>query len=423
MSSADSPDLYEPDNWDDIRSPALALNTGTTNPPSLGLFKDNTEGLVDKSLQFNGADDWMSLPSAGDYTTGVGASMTWTMWIKPDVTQTSNQVPLFAKEGKWSIQLKKVGPSTFLQLYIDDVNVAQASAPLLMGQRNLIMFQLDDAAGTTCCYRIKLNNVLVVDYTDGVVDANAAIRFARGFLISSYFKGLIDEVTAYLGLAVDDATVSAAIWNGGLGVTIPPVGTGITLVSHWSCDEVATNTTPDTETVQAMILGDGAGAQAPDLIDGGLVVTSTTRGVYTLFFAPGETQEALVACQLPHGYKLGTELRPHVHWAPTDNGVGDVVWGLEYTIQVANAVFDATTTSEVTKASPAEAYHHEISAFDAIPGLGSTAVNPTSAMLMGRIYRKGDDAADTYASAVALLEFDIHYQANKAGTQIEYGPN
>lgn len=420
MSSVDASPLYEPDNWDDLRAPAIALNVGSTNPPAIGLFRDSTSGLTAKALEFDGVDEWASLASNAAYTTGVGASLTWAFWMQPTVTQPASTVPLLAKDGKWALQLRRQGALWYIRLFVDGSPVAQSSSPVVMGQRNLVMFQLLDTAGTTCCYRIKLNNTLVIDYTDGVVDSNAAVRVARGFSLAGFYSGKFDEMIAYAGTALDNATVSNGLWNSGNGTATPPTDTGITVTSHWKCDEIVANEVPDENTVVNLVLGDGAGAEAPELVTPGLIATSSSRGVYTLFFAPGETQEAFLALQLPHGYKLGSDLKAHVHWAPTDNQAGDVVWGFEYTFQAANAVFPATSSLEATKASPGEAYHHEISGLGSIPALGSA--NDTSAMLLGRIYRKGSAAEDTYPGAVALLEFDIHYQSDKAGTMIEFGP-
>ena len=419
MSSADSPDLFEPDNWDDLRAPAIALNTGTTNPPTLGLFKDNTTGLVGKSLDFNGIDDWASIASDANYTTGVGASLTFAFWIKPDVAQPDVTVPLCEKDTKWALELRKIGASTYIRLYVGGTPVATSSVALAMGQRNFIMYQLTDSAGTTCCYKLKINNVLAIDYTDGVIDANAAIRWGRGVNLPDYYAGGFDQLVAYDGAALDNATISDGLWNDGKGTATPPTDGGISVISHWKCNEVVSNAVPDENTVQSLVLGDGAGAEAPDLVDDGLLATAVTKGVYTLFFGPGETQEALLAFQLPHGYKFGSDLHPHVHWAPTDNNSGNVVWGLEYCFQSINQVFGATVTSEVTDAADG-ALKHQLVSFADIPAIGSS--NDTSSMIMCRVYRKGDDAADTYPSPVALLEVDIHYQANRAGTQAEYGP-
>ena len=172
--------------------------------------------------------------------------------------------------------------------------------------------------------------------------------------------------------------------------------------------------------MQPLTLGDGAGDLAPILFDEGLAGGSVSRGVYTLFFAPGVIQEALLAMQLPHGYLAGSDLKPHIHWSPSDDNTGDVVWGVEYTFINASAVFPDTTSLEATDTCDG-GLKHQIVNLGTIPGIGSS--NDTSSMLLARVYRKGDDANDTYSGAAALLEFDIHYQSNRAGTVAEFGPN
>lgn len=420
MSSADSPDLAEPDNWDDIRSPALALNTATTNPPTLALFRDNTQGLIAKALDFNGTDAWASLASNAAYTTGVGGALTWAFWIQPDATQTANPVPLIEKTGKWELRLRQIGPNWVLRLYLGGLLAATSSVPVSMGARNLVLFQLVDTGGTSCQYKLKINNTLAFDVTSAVVDAAADIRIARGYTLASYYAGLFDELVVYSGAALDNATVSNGLWNSGNGTTTPTTDVGITVTSHWKCDEIVANAIADENAVVSLVLGDGAGNQAPDLVTGGLIATSSTRGVYTYMFAPGEIQEVLVAVQMPHGYKLGTNLKPHIHWTPTSTAGGNVVWGIELSKAGADQAFGATETMEATAAASTTPYDHQKSGLGTLTPPGSA--NDTSFMIIARIYRKGDDPADTYPGAAALIEFDIHYQSDKAGTVNEFGP-
>ena len=59
-----------------------------------------------------------------------------------------------------------------------------------------------------------------------------------------------------------------------------------------------------------------------------------SRGVYTYTFEGVETdneEEVFFSVQLPHNWKEGSAIYPHVHWSPQTTGKsGSVVWGLEY---------------------------------------------------------------------------------------------
>jgi hypothetical protein len=41
-------------------------------------------------------------------------------------------------------------------------------------------------------------------------------------------------------------------------------------------------------------------------------------------------------------------------------------------------------------------------------------------MLAWRLYRKADDAADTYGADARMLELDFHYQKNSLGSGAEF---
>jgi len=128
--------------------------------------------------------------------------------------------------------------------------------------------------------------------------------------------------------------------------------------------------------------------------------------------------EVFFTCQVPHSWREGTELRPHIHWTPRNRGVAEagktVAWKLDYSIASPDGVFLASSTVDLTDACSGVDDMHEFSVSGSIPGTGLIV----SAILMGRLYR---DAGDTWVGAIAaqlpaLLEFDIHYLANSLGS-------
>ena len=139
--------------------------------------------------------------------------------------------------------------------------------------------------------------------------------------------------------------------------------------------------------------------------------------VSTLLFAPSVLNEVFLTIQLPHRYAEGTDIIPHVHWAPINANAGDVVWGFEYEWQNVGDQFAApTTTITVTDACDLVGGGHQVAAFPTVSGTGKLL----SSMLCARLYRDGGNASDTYLSNVALFEFDIHYQVDARGSRQEF---
>lgn len=143
-----------------------------------------------------------------------------------------------------------------------------------------------------------------------------------------------------------------------------------------------------------------------------------TNGVYCWHFVDAQTDTLYFDTQLPHGYKAGTTLKPHVHWAPKTASTNDVVWQLEYTVASIGSNFTATSSLTVTAACQNVAMQHLLKDFGNIPGTGLTR----SAVIVGRISRLGTDAGDNYTGDACPLSFDIHYEADKIGTDSEDSP-
>ena len=156
------------------------------------------------------------------------------------------------------------------------------------------------------------------------------------------------------------------------------------------------------------------GASAPDLAAwlgaGGLLVPRFNGGV-TL-------EQVYFTIQMPHGYKLGTQVYPHVHWGPVDGNAGNVIWNLEYSWVDQDQVSPAAITIQATDAAAGVAWTHQYAAF---PAITPTVVQGQglSSMWICRLYRDPTLAGDTYGSDAAFLEFDIHYQFDTMGSRAE----
>ena len=141
-----------------------------------------------------------------------------------------------------------------------------------------------------------------------------------------------------------------------------------------------------------------------------------SQGVFAEAFDAATEEELYFSAQLPHTYQEGSDIEVHIHWAPSDSGSGNVVWGLEYAWKSIDGTYGNTTIIEATLSSGGIAKKHllgELSA--AISGTGQKI----SSMLVCRVFRKAADDADTYSSDAFLLEIDFHLKVNTLGSRQE----
>jgi len=129
--------------------------------------------------------------------------------------------------------------------------------------------------------------------------------------------------------------------------------------------------------------------------------------------------------QLPHSWKEGTTIYPHIHWIPQVNGAANangVVWELEYTWAnngetfVTTPVITASTISPALSGNLVAKTHYITPLGTGIPATGKKI----SSMLVCRIARLGGDSSDTFAGTAGVLEIDFHYQLDTFGSREEY---
>jgi len=149
----------------------------------------------------------------------------------------------------------------------------------------------------------------------------------------------------------------------------------------------------------------------------------TSKGVYLWMFASNQEEELHFTVQLPHDYKVGTDIHPHVHWTTVAGipSATNVVWGLEYTLVAVGGSFPKTVTilanSLIPECSPpASTGQHLISPFSPVSGAGLGI----SSILVCRLFRATGDVSDTFPNAVGLLGFDIHYEQDTQGSRDQW---
>jgi hypothetical protein len=149
----------------------------------------------------------------------------------------------------------------------------------------------------------------------------------------------------------------------------------------------------------------------------------TSQGVFLWMFSASSEEELYFTVQLPHSYKIGSALYPHVHWTTvtgTPSGT-NVVWGLEYTVVGFGGQFPTTTimtgnSLNSVVGTPSGTGQHLITSLGTMAGTGLGI----STVLVCRLFRATGDANDTFANEVGLLGFDFHYEKDTQGSRQEF---
>ena len=146
-----------------------------------------------------------------------------------------------------------------------------------------------------------------------------------------------------------------------------------------------------------------------------------TSGLW--LFAAAGTEILMGVAQLPHAWREGSAIRPHIHWQKTTSAAGNVLWRLEYEVvnngEVAAMDFGtAVSTTSVADGTPDTNTANKvlISSLGTVDMLGYRV----SCLMFWKLSRIGGDAADTYGADARLIEFDIHYELDSLGSEAEY---
>ena len=119
---------------------------------------------------------------------------------------------------------------------------------------------------------------------------------------------------------------------------------------------------------------------------------------------------------MPHSWKEGTSVHPHIHWGPTSEGGGDVVWKFDYSVAAINGAFPDFSTESITVAARTTDAAHLVDEFTPVSMEGKTF----STMIKWRLSRVGGDSGDDYDADAKLYEVDFHYKIDSVGSGQEY---
>ena len=142
------------------------------------------------------------------------------------------------------------------------------------------------------------------------------------------------------------------------------------------------------------------------------------------FLNNGTVESMSFTVQLPHTWKEGTTIYPHIHWSPKNTASGNVEWNFDYSWvnydPVTPQIFPAITTSTVVASGPFTGQSHVIHALTpGNVGLDGTG-KKMSSILICRIWRNSGNTNDTYGADAGLLFVDFHIQVDGYGSHTEY---
>lgn len=150
--------------------------------------------------------------------------------------------------------------------------------------------------------------------------------------------------------------------------------------------------------------------------------------IFTWEFIDGsDSPELFFMVQMPHNYKEGSTIYPHVHWSSTTApGTNRVKWVLDYQWVNLGSSFTATTSTSVNGYTIADSNPSKsLAAYEStITVLGTSGISGTgrtiSSILLCRLHRLSSDVNDTFSGSAFLLSFDFHYEIDSFGSNGEY---
>ena len=161
-----------------------------------------------------------------------------------------------------------------------------------------------------------------------------------------------------------------------------------------------TNTFWDDLTLSGFSLIDPAGPAGATLTP-----YPANTNVYVMLFKAGDA--GVGQLQMSHTYARGTELRPHVHYSAAHSSTN--VWRLDMAY---GPILNKLTNhyQSVVTGTVASAYNHQMLSFAPLAGNTNTIGESTAFLIK---------VSPVSGSNTYLLDFDIHYQIDKLGSNNE----
>jgi hypothetical protein len=156
-------------------------------------------------------------------------------------------------------------------------------------------------------------------------------------------------------------------------------------------------------------VGLGKATSSPEMVP--IIGSKNLQG---MAFDGGAIKEILYGViEVPHDYEEHSDIFPHIHWMPTTNDSGTVVWFLEYTTCDVGEVYAGSITVNATSVSSGVAWTSMFANF---------TVYQTNAIEIGEqiifaLWRDPGVVEDTYPADAVVLTTGIHYKSDTLGSR------
>lgn len=395
--------------WDDLRVSVNATEVNGSNPPVDALFKNDGNEVPGTAyaLSFLSTSQGnLNLPDVPEFDTS--SDFSFEFWIRP-VVGTQNNIECVRKQGVFELDF--AGSDQF---NLNVIGAGSSTGPLQFsrGSWNHVIILFDTVENEVRMYlngqlNITINAVSVIDNTN-------IFQFNR-------LETLYDvDYIAYWSETLNSSEISLR-YSSGAGKQL--LGNEVGLKGLWEMNDGAGSTAIEKTGIalDGEISGGSEGVQW-DWIGGHVGNTTPgSRGVILKYFSPDNLNELYFSVQLPHEWLEGSNIRPHIHWVPNNNGAVSerVKWSLEYTWCDIGELFGDTsvlTANDNIYSEDLIKDKHYITNLGEIVGAGKKL----SSMIICRVFRDAEDAGDTFNDFAALLEIDFHYQINMLGSREEF---
>lgn len=164
---------------------------------------------------------------------------------------------------------------------------------------------------------------------------------------------------------------------------------------------------------------DRPGTSDPDLI----TYNVGGGGVNSYLYEFATNNIATFTVQLPHSYKIGEDIKVHVHWTPGAKGVTEsgnsVGWEIQYSWANINGIFGAMRTVDLSDTCDGTNHKHQMTSDVIIDGFPSGGdAYGISSMLICNIKRISDSWGGTGSGNLPMiLEIDFHFPIDTIGSR------
>lgn len=390
--------------YDDLRVPVTSTEVAGSNPPVKGIFMtNNSTGGTGTALAFNGTTQ--NVQVSNDSSLDFSDDYSIEFWVRPKPSTTLWSSYLIQKSG--SFYINYIGGSR-VRWQVNGYANLDSSTALNVNGWNHIVCTLENTGDGNDVLTIYINGVLdnTVGPTFGTPGTSSNDLFIGSGDGSNYALCDIDEVRIWQKVLTPTEVQES--YNNGSGT----FGIDVTnLMAGYHFDEGSGSNITDYSTNN----NSGTTNNNPSWITGH-IGEETSMGVLTEYFTTASTQELYFSVQLPHSWKRGTTIEPHIHWSPDTDDPGTVVWGLEYTWANINDKFNDTQIVYVSQETSGNSIHHMTNPMN-VTGI-TKSDGRISSMIICRVLREPSNTGDTYPGNVAFHEIDFHFLVEKFGTEL-----